>query len=631
MRVIGRVITAGPVPTPWIPRGIVVSKLEWQVGNLASTGRQRYAIGRARSAEYRRWCLLSFDASGAQVVPVDGCPTFGRGGRQPATIRPAFSHVAVFRGVTRRRAGGARLGGRVALRGGRHVVTRAITHTRQILATGPHCRSRRGLCALGHPISVSSSGSKSRRAVKDDRNLGSAEESQTDLEPPATSSAGGAAVPPLERGTVLAGRYEIRKVIGRGGMGLVVEALDRILGEAIAIKILRAEYAGERTWAERLAREVKLARQIHHSNVCRVFDFAQADGRVFLTMELTSRGSLRDEINSGATATRPLADRIADVRALAAGLGAIHTAGIVHRDVSPQNVLRMPDGRAVLSDFGLATDSFESTTNVGGGTIAYMAPELIRSGRASVASDVWALGVVSHEIVFGERPHWRPGAHEMSSPISGRRLAPGERAVLEICRVCTAPDPERRPQRVAEIAAQLSDVGMRRSAWRRRAGRAVAVVCVGAAMVGVVGGVRRVRAKRAAGGAAAAGVVVDPLLIVPTGVPDDWTEKTKVLAECRREFGARLYCPTIAQYVSSGDRPTRFPTTTSSDQATGQTEGRPAWMASARHREAGTGCSYAAPGARAYDAPSGRRTLEAASGLTYERRPRRSSRQDAFS
>ena len=366
--------------------------------------------------------------------------------------------------------------------------------------------------------------------MRDERNFESADESQTDLERSPGSSTVGEAAPPLERGSVLAGRYEIRQVIGRGGMGLVVEALDRILGEAIAIKILRAEYAGERSWAERLAREVKLARQIHHPNVCRVFDFAQADGRVFLTMELTSRGSLRDEISAGVTARRPLDDRIADVRALAAGLGAIHAAGILHRDVSPQNVLRMPDGRAVLSDFGLATDSFESTTNVGGGTIAYMAPELIQSGRASVASDVWALGVVSHEIVFGERPHWRPGAHEMSSPVLRRRLAPGERAVLEICRACTAADPERRPRRVAEIAAQLTDVGMRRSAWRRWAGRLAAVACVGAAMVGVVGGVRRMRAKRAAVGGAAA-VESDPLLIVPTGVPDDWTDKSKVLAE----------------------------------------------------------------------------------------------------
>src|SRR5690348_15769948 len=84
-----------------------------------------------------------------------------------------------------------------------------------------------------------------------------------------------ASAPLFTPGAVLAERYELRRILGRGGMGVVFEAYDRILGEAVAIKIVRAEYAGERAWAERLAREVKLARQINHPNVCRVFDFGQ--------------------------------------------------------------------------------------------------------------------------------------------------------------------------------------------------------------------------------------------------------------------------------------------------------------------------------------------------------------------
>ena len=362
--------------------------------------------------------------------------------------------------------------------------------------------------------------------MSDEGDPGAAGESETELDPSPVASPGVEPTQPLHCGAVLAGRYEIRKIIGRGGMGLVVDALDRTLGEAVAIKILRAEYAGERTWSERLAREVKLARQIHHPNVCRVFDFEQADGRVFLIMELTSHGSLRDEVRSGATTGRPIADRIADVRALAAGLAAIHDAGIIHRDVTPQNVLRMADGRVVLSDFGLATDSWENTTSVHGGTIAYMAPELLRGGRASVASDVWALGVVSHEIVFGERPHWRPGASEMSNPIAGRRLTVLERAVLEICRDCTAENPERRPRKVAEIAARLTEARIRRATWRRWGVRAAAAACVGIATMGGLAGFRRLHAR---GSPQAA--VSDPLMIVPTGEPDDWSDKSKVLAE----------------------------------------------------------------------------------------------------
>ncbi len=204
----------------------------------------------------------------------------------------------------------------------------------------------------------------------------------TDLERPiSTSESPGV---PLRSGMVLAGRYEIGKIIGQGGMGVVVQAFDRSLGVEVAIKIVRAEYAGEREWSERLAREVKLARQIQHANVCRVFDYAQADGRGFLIMELATGGTLRDELRAGVTAARPLAARIADARAIAAGLTAIHAAGIVHRDISPQNALRMSDGRLVLSDFGLATDSFDGTTSIRGGTVAYMAPEVARGGRAEL-------------------------------------------------------------------------------------------------------------------------------------------------------------------------------------------------------------------------------------------------------
>src|SRR5690242_19128001 len=129
-------------------------------------------------------------------------------------------------------------------------------------------------------------------------------------------------VMPVRQGMVLAGRYAIEKIIGRGGSGVVVRAHDRDLRAAVAIKIVRAELAGQRVWTERLEREVRLARQINHSNVCRVFDFEQADGRAFLVMELAEGGTLRYEIRSGALAARPIAERIADARTVTWALGA---------------------------------------------------------------------------------------------------------------------------------------------------------------------------------------------------------------------------------------------------------------------------------------------------------------------
>ena len=350
----------------------------------------------------------------------------------------------------------------------------------------------------------------------------------TDLERPLPTSDSPAA--PLRSGMVLAGRYEIGKTIGQGGMGLVVQAFDRTLGVEVAIKIVRAEYAGEREWSERLAREVKLARQIQHANVCRVFDYAQADGRAFLSMELATGGTLRDELRAGVTAARPLATRIADARAIAAGLGAIHAAGIVHRDISPQNALRMSDGRLVLSDFGLATDSFDGTTSIRGGTMAYMAPEVARGGRASFSADIWALGAVIHETVFGQRLEWAPETGEMRSSVTGRRLSQTERSVLEICRACTAPNPARRPRSAGEIAAQLSETGLARSAvrWRRSRTAAVTVAAFVAAAV-IIGGQRVEIARRRAEQAGAP--AADPLMIVLSGQPDDWTDKAKVVAE----------------------------------------------------------------------------------------------------
>jgi tRNA A-37 threonylcarbamoyl transferase component Bud32 len=352
-----------------------------------------------------------------------------------------------------------------------------------------------------------------------------ADDSRTDLEParPAVVEA-----EPIRIGSVLAGRYVVEANIGRGGMGIVVRAHDRTLGERVAIKIVRAEYAHEPIWSERLAREVKLARQIQHPNVCRVFDFEQADGRVFLVMELATRGTLRDEIAAGATCARPFSETLADVRAMAAGLAAIHAAGIVHRDLSPQNLLRMADGRLVLSDFGLATDPSESTTSIRGGTVAYMAPEIVRGGKAGFASDVWALGAVIYETVFSERPiwHWKRGP-EMVAPAG--TLTREERAIFEVCRACTAADPSRRPARGADVAARLTDAALGRRDWRRWGLRVGVAICAAAAAAAAPTIWKRAR-RRPEAAPAPAGEVTPPLLEI-VGEPADWTHTSRVLGE----------------------------------------------------------------------------------------------------
>jgi len=338
---------------------------------------------------------------------------------------------------------------------------------------------------------------------------------------------------PIRHGMVLGGRYAIEKIIGRGGSGVVVRAHDRDLKAVVAVKIVRADLAGQRVWAERLAREVRLARQIQHPNVCRVFDFQQADGRAFLVMELAQNGTLREEIRSGAMAARPLAERIADARTVASALAAIHDAGIVHRDLTPQNLLRMADGRLVVSDFGLAVDVADSTSSVHGGTVAYMAPEVVRGERSTFASDIWALGVVMHEIVFGVKPQWSDGPDgQMHAPSLVRRLTEEERAVLRACRACTARKPADRLTSGADAGRMLTERARRRLPWpralRSRPLAWAAALTISAALATFAVGLFRARARDARSPLQS---TTDAPLIVPTGEPADWTDVSKVLAE----------------------------------------------------------------------------------------------------
>ena len=271
-------------------------------------------------------------------------------------------------------------------------------------------------------------------------------------------------VPPLslDAGTVLDSRYQIEAVIGEGGSGKVFRAWDRVLGEPVAVKILHPARAAEKSWIKRLAREVKVARAIRHPNVCRVFDLGRADGHWFVTMELAAGGNLRamlrDEGGPGddKKPLRPLAERLVDARALCAGLAAIHAVGIVHRDVTPQNVLRMTDGRLVISDFGLAIESDDNTT-VHGGTPAYMPPEAVMGGRSDLRSDVWQLGAILHELLFGSRPQFTrtDGEITLTWPAAAE-ATPVEEELARLCRDCLAADPALRPVTAVAVVGRLA-------------------------------------------------------------------------------------------------------------------------------------------------------------------------------
>jgi tetratricopeptide (TPR) repeat protein len=267
----------------------------------------------------------------------------------------------------------------------------------------------------------------------------------------------------LEPGALLDSRYQVEAVIGEGGSGTVFRAWDRVLGEPVAVKILHPARAAEKSWIKRLAREVKVARAIRHPNVCRVFELGHAEGHWFVTMELAAGGNLRaflrEELPPGRdrrSMLRPLADRLVDARALCAGLAAIHAVGIVHRDVTPQNVLRMNDGRLVISDFGLAIENDDNTT-VHGGTPAYMPPEAVMGGRSDLRSDVWQLGAILHELLFGCRPEWTrtAGVVAMVWPLSAA-ASPVEEELARLCADCLAQDPAQRPSTAIVVVGRLA-------------------------------------------------------------------------------------------------------------------------------------------------------------------------------
>jgi eukaryotic-like serine/threonine-protein kinase len=291
----------------------------------------------------------------------------------------------------------------------------------------------------------------------------------------------------LAAGAVLASRYQIEATIGDGGSGQVFRAWDRVLGEPIALKILRPDRAREGTWIKRLAREVRVARAIRHANVCRVFDLGTADGHWFVSMELATGGTLRDTLRAGGP--RSLEERVVDARAICAGLAAIHLVGITHRDVTPQNVLRMADGRLVLSDFGLAIEGADTT--IEGGTPRYMPPETAMGQRSDQRSDVWQFGSILHELLYERRPEWDNGGKGIVLRLPAAPAASAfEERLGRLCRDCLAQNPADRPANAVEVAARMAEaeVARPRGALARIIGGPRGILAAGL-LAGLLGGV----------------------------------------------------------------------------------------------------------------------------------------------
>lgn len=203
-------------------------------------------------------------------------------------------------------------------------------------------------------------------------------------------------------GVVLRGRFRIEKRLGRGAQALVYLARDQVLDREVAIKVLNDAVAADPQSLERFLREARLAARVHHSSCIAIYDFGQEGGLTFMAMEYFRGRTLRDLVKKGPMDPY-LGLRI--VRDVASALGAVHEAGIVHRDVKPTNVMVDRGGSVRITDFGVARAvGDESQTGMMVGTMKYMAPEQARGKDADRRADIFSLGVVIYELLVGEAP-----------------------------------------------------------------------------------------------------------------------------------------------------------------------------------------------------------------------------------
>jgi serine/threonine protein kinase len=279
----------------------------------------------------------------------------------------------------------------------------------------------------------------------------------------------------------LVGQYRLEQQIGAGGMGVVFRAVDTQLNRTVALKFMSAAHAGSAHATLRLLREARAAGALDHPNIGAVFDVGEHHGRPFIVMSFYDGETLKQRLEGGRMARDEAVGILAQI---ANALDAAHSAGILHRDVKPANVILTASGAVKVVDFGLAktlaTAEGETLTATGEmiGTLAYMAPEQLRGQASDMRADVWALGVVAFEMLAGRRPFDGPASSVMLAAlhdeVSLKRA--GVRVPVDLETIvlrCLDKDPARRYPSAGAVADGAAPVFSARADCRapRRRGR----------------------------------------------------------------------------------------------------------------------------------------------------------------
>jgi serine/threonine-protein kinase len=263
----------------------------------------------------------------------------------------------------------------------------------------------------------------------------------------------------------IAGRYELVRPLGHGAMATVDLAHDVELDRPVALKRLAENLARDDDLRRRFLREPRLAARLAHPNVVRIFDVGEDDGRPFIAMEYVEGETLAELV---ARRGRLPASEVATLGVqMCAGLAAVHAAGLVHRDVKPQNLLLGTDGVLKLGDFGIAAGPEGTQLTLAGtvlGTAGYLAPEQARGERVTAAADIYAAGAVLYELITGE-PSRRVGSlSELGSengfraPDLAKRVPAAPAALVTAVTACLSVLPEDRPPSAAALARLLAPI-----------------------------------------------------------------------------------------------------------------------------------------------------------------------------